>query len=165
MSTASKGMDVGDRLAGEVADGALSYLCPVSYLQHAARAALRAGAEARSRPAPPIAAHLLVALSTDEPTVLAVARQWVQFVMQSFEHYARLFAQVGFAEAVNGNEAELNALARTIVISGDEALVHSRVRELIASGLDELQLQLLPLANEVSERNRLLQLIGSLEEC
>jgi alkanesulfonate monooxygenase SsuD/methylene tetrahydromethanopterin reductase-like flavin-dependent oxidoreductase (luciferase family) len=153
----------GFRLAGEISDGALSYLCPVPYLQQIALPALRAGAEACQRPTPPIAAHLLVALSTNEGAVLATARQWIQFVAQSFEHYARLFAQVGFAEAANGNEAELNALARTVVISGDEATVRSRVQELVASGLDELQLQLLPIADEASERKQLLQLIGSLE--
>lgn len=153
----------GFRLAGEIADGALSYLCPVPYLQQIALPALRAGAEEKSRPVPPIVAHLLVALSTNEAAVLAVGRQWIQFVVQSFEHYARLFAQVGFAEVVNGNEAELDALARTLIISGDEATVRSRLQELVASGLDELQLELLPIADGASERKQLLHLIGSLE--
>lgn len=110
----------GFRLAGEIADGALSFLCPVPYLQQRALPALRAGAEAKSRPVPPIVAHLLVALSTNEGAVLATARQWLQFVAQSVEHFARLFTQAGFAEAVNGNEAELDALARTLVISGEK---------------------------------------------
>ncbi|EFH82951.1 Luciferase-like, subgroup [Ktedonobacter racemifer DSM 44963] len=153
----------GFRLAGEIADGALSYLCPVPYLQQIALPALRAGAEAKSRPVPPIAAHLLVALSTNEATVLASARQQIYFVAQSFEQYARLFAQIGWPEAVNGDEAQLDVLARSIVISGDEASICSRVRELVTSGLDELQLQLLPIANEARERKQLLQLIGSLE--
>lgn len=153
----------GFRLTGEIADGALSYLCPIPYLQQIALPALRAGAEGKSRPTPLIIAHVMVALSTNEGAVQAKARQWIQFAIQSFEHYARLFAQIGWSAAVNGDEAQLDALARTIVISGDEASVHSRLRELVASGLDELQLQLLPIANETSEQKRLLHLIGSLE--
>lgn len=54
------------RLAGEIADGALASLCPVPYLLDQALPALRAGAEGRSRPAPPIVACLPVALSTRE---------------------------------------------------------------------------------------------------
>jgi alkanesulfonate monooxygenase SsuD/methylene tetrahydromethanopterin reductase-like flavin-dependent oxidoreductase (luciferase family) len=46
------------RLAGEIADGALSALCPVPYLLDKAFPALHAGAEARGRSAPPIIAHI-----------------------------------------------------------------------------------------------------------
>ena len=151
----------GFRLAGEIADGALSYMCPVPYLQQIALPALRAGAEARGRSAPPLVAHLLIAMSTDEAAVLASARQWVQFVAQSFEQYARLFAQIGLAKAQAGDEAQLDALTRSVVISGDEASIRGRIRELVAGGLDELQLQLLPIVSEAREREQLLQLIGS----
>ncbi|GHO99989.1 LLM class F420-dependent oxidoreductase [Reticulibacter mediterranei] len=153
----------GFQLAGEIADGALSYLCPIPYLQQTALPALRAGAEGKARPAPPIVAHVLVALSTNEAAVLARARQWIQFAAQSFEQYAHFFAQIGWESAMHGDEKQLDALARTIVISGDETSVRSQVRELIASGLDELQLQLLPIASEAKEQRQLIQLIGSLE--
>jgi alkanesulfonate monooxygenase SsuD/methylene tetrahydromethanopterin reductase-like flavin-dependent oxidoreductase (luciferase family) len=149
------------QLAGEIADGALPWMSPIPYLLKIALPALRAGAEARQRPAPPVIAHILVALSTNEAAVLAAARQWAQMYAR-VAAYARMFAQAGFAGAVDGNEAELDALARTLVISGDEATVRSRVQELLASGLDELQLQLVPIADETQERQQLLQLVGSL---
>lgn len=38
------------RLAGEIADGAISWVCPVPYLLDTALSALRAGAEAQHRP-------------------------------------------------------------------------------------------------------------------
>jgi alkanesulfonate monooxygenase SsuD/methylene tetrahydromethanopterin reductase-like flavin-dependent oxidoreductase (luciferase family) len=149
------------QLAGEIADGALSWMCPIPYLLKVALPALRAGAEARQRPAPPVMAHVLVALSTDEAAVLAAARRWVQMFAR-IDAYAKMFAQAGLAGAVDGNEAEQDALARTLVISGDKASVHNRVKELVASGLDELQLQLVSIADEARERKQLLQLIGSL---
>src|SRR5947207_1775386 len=49
------------RLAGEISDGAISWLCPVPYLLNKALPALHEGAEASKRPAPPLVAHILVA--------------------------------------------------------------------------------------------------------
>jgi F420-dependent oxidoreductase-like protein len=148
-------------LAGEIADGALPWMSPLPYLLKVALPALRAGAEAQNRPAPPLIAHVLVALSTDDVAVLAAARQWVQMYTR-VEAYARMFVQAGFVEAVNGNEAEIDTLTRTLMISGDETTIRNSVHELLASGLGELQLQLVPIADEIQERNQLLQLVGSL---
>jgi alkanesulfonate monooxygenase SsuD/methylene tetrahydromethanopterin reductase-like flavin-dependent oxidoreductase (luciferase family) len=149
------------RLAGEISDGALSWMCPLPYLLNQGLPALRAGAEAWHRPAPPLVAHMLVAMSTDEAAVQAATRQRVvQYAAVAF--YARMFAQAGFPQAVEGNEAELDALAQTLLISGDEATVRNRIQELLESGLDELMLQLVPVADEANERKRLLQMIGSL---
>jgi alkanesulfonate monooxygenase SsuD/methylene tetrahydromethanopterin reductase-like flavin-dependent oxidoreductase (luciferase family) len=149
------------RLAGEVADGALASLCPVPYLLDQALPALRAGAEEKSRPAPPVIACLPVAFSTDETAVTVSVRRLIQQLAQASTH-ARMFAQAGWASAVHGDEAELNALARTLVISGNEATVRDRVQELLASGLDELLLIAIPIADEAMERKQLLHLIGSL---
>jgi alkanesulfonate monooxygenase SsuD/methylene tetrahydromethanopterin reductase-like flavin-dependent oxidoreductase (luciferase family) len=149
------------RLAGEIADGALASLCPVPYLLDQALPALQAGAEEKSRPAPPIVACLPVAFSTDEAAILVAVRQLIQQLAQT-STYARMFAQAGWASAVNGDEAELNTLARTLVISGNEATVRDRVQELLASGLDELLLLAIPIADEAMERKQLLHLIGSL---
>ncbi|WP_201377577.1 LLM class flavin-dependent oxidoreductase [Ktedonobacter sp. SOSP1-52] len=149
------------RLAGEIADGALASLCPVPYLLNQALPALQAGAEERSRPAPPIVACLPVAFSTDEAAVLLAVRRLIQQLAQT-STYARMFAQAGWASAVNGDEVELNALARTLVISGNETTVRDRVQELLASGLDELLLLAIPIADEAMERRQMLHLIGSL---
>jgi alkanesulfonate monooxygenase SsuD/methylene tetrahydromethanopterin reductase-like flavin-dependent oxidoreductase (luciferase family) len=149
------------RLAGEIADGALASLCPVPYLLGQALPALRAGAEEKSRPAPPIVACLPVALSTDEAAVLVAVRQFVQQLIQT-STYAHMFALAGWASAVDGDETALNALARTLVISGDETTVRDRVQELLASGLDELLLLTIPIVDEAMERKQLLHLIGSL---
>ena len=147
--------------AGEISDGALSWMCPVPYLLEVAFPALRAGAEERSRSAPPVVAHLMVAMSADEAVVLAATRPRVQIYAQ-VEAYARMFVRAGFAGAVEGNEAELDALTRTVVISGDEGTVRNRIQELLESGLDELMLQLVPITDEASEREQLLHLVGSL---
>jgi alkanesulfonate monooxygenase SsuD/methylene tetrahydromethanopterin reductase-like flavin-dependent oxidoreductase (luciferase family) len=149
------------RLAGEIADGALASLCPVPYLLEQALPALQAGAEGKSRPAPPIIAGLPVAISQDEAAVSGAVRHLIQQLVQAGAH-ARMFAQAGWASAVNGDETALRALARSLVISGNEATVRDRVQELLASGLDELLLIAMPIADEVRERKQLLDLIGTL---
>lgn len=148
-------------LAGQVADGALASLCPVPYLLDQALPALRAGAEEMARPTPPVIACLPVALSTDGAAVSGAVRHLLHVLIQARPH-ARMFAQAGWAAAVQGDEAALQALARTLVISGTEVAVRDRVQELLASGVDELLLLALPMADEARERKQLLRLIGSL---
>ena len=54
------------QLAGEVADGALSWVCPVQYLISSGIPALRNGAAAANRQStPPLVAYISVALSED----------------------------------------------------------------------------------------------------
>jgi alkanesulfonate monooxygenase SsuD/methylene tetrahydromethanopterin reductase-like flavin-dependent oxidoreductase (luciferase family) len=50
------------QLAGEIADGALSWVCPVPYLLRTGIPALRTAAAAVGRSAPPLVAHVSVAL-------------------------------------------------------------------------------------------------------
>ena len=149
------------RLAGEISDGALASLCPVPYLLDQALPALRAGAEEQSRPAPTLVACLPVALSTDETAALRAVRQFVQQLIQT-STYAHMFSLAGWASAVDGDEMALRDLARALVISGNETTVRDRVQELLASGLDELLLLAIPIADEAKERRQLLHLIGSL---
>lgn len=149
------------RLAGEIADGAISWACPIPYLLESALPQLRAGAEARGRPVPPLIAHVRVALSTDEEKVRAKMRQGLQIAAR-FSAFTRMWASAGFPRAADGNEEEVDALIRTLVISGTEETIRHHLKELLANGLDELMLQLVPIADEEHERQQLLHLVGSL---
>jgi F420-dependent oxidoreductase-like protein len=147
------------RLAGEVSDGALSWLCPVPYLLQTAAPALRASAAEAGRPAPPVVAHVSVALSDDRADALAAARRAVgRYAGATF--YARMFADAGFPVPADGTVPD--ALVDSLVISGDEATVAARLTELLGQGLDEILAMLVPVADETAERARLARLIGSL---
>jgi len=147
------------RLAGEIADGAISWVCPVPYLLNTALPALRAGAQARNRPAPPLVAHIPVAMSTDEAAVQAAVTQRISFYTKA-PFYAHMFAAAGFPIAEDGSGVD--ALVKALVVAGDQAQVEKRLRELIASGLDELMLMLVPVADEAGERGQLIEVIASL---
>ncbi len=146
-------------LAGEVADGAISWVCPVPYLLDTALPALRAGAQAQHRPAPPLVAHIPVAISTDEAAVQAAAMQRVSFYTKA-PFYAYMFAAAGFPIASDGTGVA--ELVKALLVAGNEAQVEKRLRELLASGLDELLLMLVPVVDEARELELLMQVIASL---
>lgn len=146
-------------LAGEIADGAISWVCPVPYLLDTGLPALRAGAQAQNRPVPPLVAHIPVAMSTDEAAVQAAATSRISYYTKA-PFYAHMFAEAGFPIA--GDGTGIAPLIKALVVAGDQTQVEKRLRELIASGLDELLLMLVPVADEASEREQLMQVIGSL---
>jgi F420-dependent oxidoreductase-like protein len=146
-------------LAGEISDGALSWVCPVPYLLQAAQPSLQAGARAQHRPAPPLVAHVVVALSTDDAAVQTQARQFLQRYSQ-LPFYAHMFQEAGLPVAADGSG--LDALGQALVISGDEATLHERLTELLAQGLDEVMVHPLPLSNQGKERAQLLQVLAAI---
>ncbi len=145
-------------LGGEVSDGAISWMCPIPYLLEHALPELQAGAKASQRPAPPLVAHVLVAVSSDEAATEATTQQRIGFYSTA-PFYAHMFAEAGFPDAAGKDRA---ALAHALVISGDEAAIQARIKDLLASGLDELLLQLVPVVDEAAERRRLLQVVSTL---
>lgn len=147
------------RLAGEISDGAISWLCPVPYLLNKALPALRAGAEASQRPVPPLVAHVLVSLSEDENAARSAARNRIQYYA-ALPFYSRMFADAGFPIGADGSG--LDALARSLVVFGNEATVAQQLTDLLAQGLDELLVLLIPVEDAAREQAQLAHLIGSL---
>ena len=147
------------RLAGEIADGAISWLCPVPYLLNKALPALRAGAAASGRAAPPLVAHIPVALSEDEDAVLAAARKRIQFYSTA-PFYSRMFADAGLPVSPDGTG--LDDLARSLVVFGNEAFVAQQLVALLNQGLDELLVMLIPVQDAARERAQLVRLIGAM---
>lgn len=54
------------------------------------------------------------------------------------------------------------AAVDSLLVSGDEAAVAARLRALLAAGLDELLLTVVPRGNVDAERSRLFTLLGQL---
>lgn len=64
------------QLAGEIADGALSWMCPVPYLLHTGIPLLHKAATANRRSKfPPVVAHVSVALSQDSDSVMVAGHK------------------------------------------------------------------------------------------
>ncbi|MBX6341670.1 MAG: LLM class flavin-dependent oxidoreductase [Thermomicrobiaceae bacterium] len=146
-------------LAGEVADGAISWLCPVAYLRERAVPALRAGAEAADRPAPRLIAHVPVVMTEDRNTMLRVARPRIAGYGR-LPFYAAMFADAGYPVGPSGEVSD--DLLDHLVVSGDEAEVRRRLDGILGGGIDELLVMLIPAENPAEEEVRLAKVVASL---
>jgi F420-dependent oxidoreductase-like protein len=145
---------------GEIADGAISWNCPVPYLLQTALPALQEGARQAQRPTPPLIAHISVAVSTDRQAVLAAARKRLR-TYASLPFYRQMFAESGYPIAEN--DTLTDALIDNLVVSGDEQTITRRLHELLASGLDELLLMNIPVEDAKREWTDLARIIGKIQ--
>jgi F420-dependent oxidoreductase-like protein len=147
------------KLAGEISDGAISWMCPAAYLLEKALPALRAGAATSTRPAPPLLAHVPVALGQDRPEVLMASRKQISRYAH-LPFYANMFANAGFPVGPDGTMSD--ELIDNLVVSGDEAAITSRLNELLAAGLDELLVMPILVMDPTTELERLMRILGGL---
>lgn len=128
------------RLAGEIADVAITWMTPAAYLRDVVVPELRAGATAAGRPTP-----RLVVMA---PTVLAGAgRNPVQLALAGnaghlrLPHYVDMLARAGIptdpADPVHGGAS---LVAGGAVLHGDEEELHKQLREYEEAGADEIVL-------------------------
>jgi alkanesulfonate monooxygenase SsuD/methylene tetrahydromethanopterin reductase-like flavin-dependent oxidoreductase (luciferase family) len=147
--------------AGEIADGALCWNCPVSYLLKIGVPALRASAQRHGRPVPPLIAHVMTAVSEDRSAVISATRARIETIgYGNLPFYASMFADAGYPVGPNG--ALSDDLIGSLVISGSCASITEHFKELLTSGVDELMVQLISVKQAESELNQLMQLIGRL---
>ncbi|CAA9523993.1 MAG: hypothetical protein AVDCRST_MAG73-292 [uncultured Thermomicrobiales bacterium] len=121
-------------LAGELADGAISWLCPVGYLLREAIPAMERGAATAGRQRPPLVAHALAARTTDRAALLAAAREQLAYYAAA-PFYARMWADAGFP--LEGG-AVSDALIEALTVWGDDDAIAAGLRARLDQGVDEL---------------------------
>jgi F420-dependent oxidoreductase-like protein len=146
------------RLAGEIADGAISWVCPVPYLVNTALPAMRAGAAAAGRPVPPLIGHVPVAIATDRAAVREAARAQLALYGRA-PFYRNMFADAGYAIGADGVLPD--ALLDELVVSGDAATVAARLADIQAMGVDELLVLLVPIRDAEAEEAELSAILAS----
>jgi F420-dependent oxidoreductase-like protein len=148
------------QLAGEIADGALSWVCPVPYLLHTGIPLLRKAATAngRSNP-PPLVAHVPVALSQDRDSVMVAGHKMFE-VYSKLPFYAKMFVDAGFP--LTSDNKVTDDLVNNMIISGNEDTIATSLTKLLDAGLDELMVSLVPVVDEKYEQTQLMRLIGQL---
>jgi len=145
------------RLAGEIADGAISWVCPIPYLVNTAKPAMVEGAKAAGRPTPPLIGHVPVAIGTDREAVRAAARpQLANYGRLPF--YAGMFKDAGFPVGDGG--VMTDALLDEIVVSGSPDEVAARLHQIQDAGVDELLVMRVPVADEAAEESALIELLA-----
>jgi alkanesulfonate monooxygenase SsuD/methylene tetrahydromethanopterin reductase-like flavin-dependent oxidoreductase (luciferase family) len=122
-------------VCGEVADGAITWICPAAYVRDVALPALRAGAAKAGRPAPPLILHVPVCVHPDRQAARAALRARFDPYAQR-PHYAAMFEAAGFPEVREGrwSDAMLDATA----VFGSETEVADGLRALQAMDVGEV---------------------------
>jgi alkanesulfonate monooxygenase SsuD/methylene tetrahydromethanopterin reductase-like flavin-dependent oxidoreductase (luciferase family) len=148
-------------LAGQIADGALTWVCPAPYLINMGTPALRASASASGRSAPILVVHVLVALSEDRKSVLSAGHRFLDFYAK-IPFYTNMFSSAGFQ--MTSDQSVPDELVETLLISGNEAKVSARLNKLLGASLDEVMVSLVPLPDSVEneQQTRLMHLVGRL---
>jgi alkanesulfonate monooxygenase SsuD/methylene tetrahydromethanopterin reductase-like flavin-dependent oxidoreductase (luciferase family) len=146
------------RLAGQVADGAISWMCPPSYLRAKALRSLGEGADLAGRPRPPLVAHMLVSLNTDHAAAHAAAKRTVEYYGKA-RFYLNMFRQAGYP--IDEDPKCVDELADSLLISGTQETVREKILELLGV-FDELLLTQLVTQGADQEWVELSRLVGSL---
>jgi alkanesulfonate monooxygenase SsuD/methylene tetrahydromethanopterin reductase-like flavin-dependent oxidoreductase (luciferase family) len=147
------------RLAGELADGAITWMCPISYLVNTALPELEKGAVQAGRRRPPVVAHVPVLLASDRSVALAAGRRALTFYTRS-PYYRHMFSSAGFS--TQEIEGLADSLVEKVFVYGDGARIKERLQEILALGIDELVVSPSEIADSVQERVHLIRLIGQL---
>jgi len=145
--------------AGEIADAALPWLAPIPYLLDKALPALKKGAQSRQRPAPPIIASVLVALSEDQQAVQREAFKQIAVYLE-VPYFPRLFAAAGVPLGSDGSGME--RLISALVVQGNADTVEQQLRQILATDLAEINITLVPVVDEQKERAQLQRIIRNL---
>jgi F420-dependent oxidoreductase-like protein len=149
----------GFKVCGELADGAISWVCPLPYLRDVAVPALKAGAAKAGRPAPPLVAHVPVVVSEDLDAVREGARKQIGFYPR-VPYYSQMFQDAGFPEAKEGQLSD--RMIDSLVVHGSADQVKARLRGLPAFGASELlAMPILP-PDDAGALTRTLKTLGEL---
>ena len=125
-------------LCGELADGAISWMCPLQYLVDEALPAMAEGATTAGRQTPPLVVHVPIAVNTDREFVRDLARQQLGRYA-SVPFYRAMFERAGFPMGdPAAPDAYPDALLDDLVVSGTAEEVTAGLRRYLDAGAAEV---------------------------
>jgi hypothetical protein len=89
----------------------------------------------------------------NEVEIYSTNKQSLPLLRAPYPFYVKMFTNAGFPTTIGS--AAPDSLVDSMVISGDEHMVTARFSELLASGLDELMVTLMPIIDTDNEQFRL----------
>ena len=136
-------------LAGELADGAITWVCPAPYLRRVALPALERGATRERRPVPPLVAHAFLCLTPDRDAMREAANRGMA-AYPRLPNYLAMFEAAGFPEAREGTWSD--PMLDEVLIWGEERQAGESVQRFLeTSGAERLILSILPPPGEDRE--------------
>lgn len=148
-------------LAGRIADGVVTWLCPVPYLRDHALPSLRRAAARANRPPPRLVVHVPVVLTEDVATMRRAARSTFSLYGR-LPFYASMFARAGYPVGADG--VLTDGLLDELIVWGSDKRIESRLIGILSSGIDELMLSLISLHDRIDEEARLARIMVTVNQ-
>jgi F420-dependent oxidoreductase-like protein len=148
-------------LAGEISEGAVSWLCPAPYLRDAAVPALERGAQRAGRARPKLIGHAFLALTSDPAEVQQGVDEFLP-VYPRLTNYQEMFAAAGYPEARQGRWS--TGMLEGVVLYGSDDQCRQKLEAFMrTSGCDEIILSIMLVGSDRDAAlQRALQWVGAL---
>ena len=146
-------------MCGAEGIGAISWVCPHTYVRDTALPAMTAAAEGADGEMPPLVVHAAVCVTDD----VAGARDGVREQLGYFPHipfYARMFEASGFPGSEESGWTD--EMVDSVLIAGDEETVALRIREMQEWGADEVLGSIVTTGDSEESRMRTMRLLGEI---
>lgn len=147
------------RLAGRLADGAMTWNCPTSYVQTVAKPALQQGADSAGRERPRMMVHVPVLVTTNRDEVHRRAGEQLRYYAAA-PFYARMFADAGYPLNADGSVSP--ELIDDLVVSGSQDEIAAQLRERLDLGFDVLMVNPLRTEDDAAHEDQVLEILGGL---
>ena len=146
-------------LAGELSDGAITWITPVHYILSTGIPALERGAEKAGRTSrPPVIAHVPVAVTENRAAAREAFR--AQFpVYSKLPFYANMFADAGYPVTSQGEMSD--DLVDELAVSGNAEQIRERLLKLHDQGIDELIISPVAVKNSDDELSELFEILAN----
>lgn len=144
------------QLAGELAEGAISWVTPAAFLRDVALPVMLRAADSRGRPRPRLVGHAFGLVTDDLDAAKRAGRERLaSYTRMTF--YQEMFKAAGHPEALDG--VVTDGLADELLVIGTEGRVAHGIQRFFDAGCDELIVTLLP--GSEAEIERTFRLLGS----
>lgn len=146
-------------LAGEISDGAITWMCPAAYVDAVGIPSLEVGARRASRSAPLLIEHVLVAPTTDRDAARAAGRSALAYYA-TLDNYRRMFAAAGYPVDPDGGVPD--TLVDALVVAGDDQEIAESLRRRLDERPGELLVNLAPGDDPRADEGALFRIIARL---
>jgi len=146
-------------MCGQITDGAISWVCPYTYLKDTAMTSLNHGATEVGREPPPMVVHAPICLTDDLGKARnAVREQLGYFPLTPF--YKLMFESAGFKES--DKTGWTDDMLDAVLIAGSEDVVIEKLNEISQWGGAEILATIVTVDNTRESMKRTMKLLGEI---
>ncbi len=145
------------RMAGAIADAAISWMAPIRYLVETGLPGLQAGAEEAGRPVPPLIAHVPVSVTTDRARAIDASKTDLGYY-GALPFYQQMFQKAGLSATDNGRTPA--EVLDAVLVTGTPDEIRRRLEGILTEGIGEVLLHPVAVNDAASEMRELARIVA-----